>query len=229
MSAWIENITSNPKHAAALLGGTIRCKSDTMEATRIDREKRLVWSCIAAPTVDMDCELVVPDGIERDYFPDTIKTVYIDHDYKRYPLGVGVCRNLSFEPVTRRLLAQSYITTRAIGDELLVAIEEGAVGGCSVGVLDIDVGSPTDAELKLYGSHDEIVRRSKLIEYSFTATPCNMDALVELTRRGKIRRESAVAFGLPDSPERKYFDTGYSRIVNIDENPKPIRVIDYPD
>jgi phage head maturation protease len=227
MHKWLENLKSNPKHAAAMASGEVRCKANTLEVTKIDRAQRLVWAYITSPRVDLEREVILPEGIERDHFPETIKTLYIDHDYNRYPMGVGVCRTLLYEAPTRRLLAQSHITTRAIGDELLTAIDEGAVGGTSVGVLDIDAGRPTADEVAEHGEHDCIVRRSKLIEYSFTSMPCNLDALVDLTRKGKIRRETAVSFGLPDTPERKYFDTGTPRVIVID--PAPLKVIQWED
>lgn len=169
----------------------------------VDPEKRLVKGIMAVAVPDMDSEVVVPSGLDTSYFPDRVKAVFIDHNYSELP--IGACRNLTLKRGGSAMYCTTYVLPGARGDDLLTAIEHGAMSGLSLGAKATDFGKPNPEEVRKYGPHDSIVRKAKLIEYSFVAHPCNQEAMIELVSKSMIRRESAVAFGLNDTPKRKYW------------------------
>lgn len=144
--------------------------------------------------------MVVPEGLKQWYFPKRIKAVYLSHDYDQLP--VGTCAKLKVQD--GQMFASTFITRRAIGEDLLTAFEEGSVNGFSIGFRPDDFGPPTPEEKKKYGACRTICRTGVLIEYSVTPMPTNQDSLAELVSKSLIHRSSAVAFGLDDTPERKY-------------------------
>lgn len=183
------------RHHRAILGddGAVSIKATTIKAPAIDRGNRLVKGSVSTTAKDMDREVVVPEGFVFDYFPNAVRAVYLNHDYDSLPVGTNV--NLSVKGGA--LFAVTHITQRAIGDDLLTAMEEGAVNGFSVGFKTIDGGPPSDDERKRYGECDRVIRKALLIEYSITPMPCNPQALVELVSKSLIHRSSAEAFGMP--------------------------------
>jgi hypothetical protein len=178
-------------------------------APTIDREQRLVKGVVTTTAIDLDDEVVVPSGLDLSYFPKQVAAVYLDHLYAREngPAAVGTCRRLSRTKDGDGLWAQTYILPTALGDEILTAIEAGALGGLSIGAKAIEAGPPTDEERERYGDRvKSVLRRGLLLEYSFTSMPCNPDALLELEQKGKIRKSTAVLFGL--RPVTIDLDTG---------------------
>jgi HK97 family phage prohead protease len=195
---WIDPIAT--QHASEVGGDDVLCKATVIKSIKSDHEQRLVSGIVSTTSVDLDNEIVVPSGMDLSYFPGCVKAVYLNHDYSSLP--VATCRKLT--PQGDALFCQTYIRRGPMGDDLLLAIEDGAVNGFSVGFKPIDFGPPTMDERKAYGECDTVVRSSKLLEYSIVSMPANPDALIEMVSKGKIRRESAVRFGLDDSPVRKF-------------------------
>jgi HK97 family phage prohead protease len=190
-------------HGAFAKEGEVRVKVATIKTPSIDREQRIVKGNVGAAVPDLDSEVVLPAGLDTFYFPDRVKAVYFGHNYDAMP--VGTCRSLAVRDGGKSLYASTYILPGAKGDDLLTAMEHGAISGFSIGFMPEEFGPPTPEEVKAYGHHTTIVRKGMLLEYSITAMPCNPDALVDLVSKSLIHRSSAVAFGLPDSPERRVF------------------------
>lgn len=197
----------------------LRCKQTTIQGMKIDRNERLVSGLVCTDSTDMDNEIVVPSGFDMSYFPGQVKAVYLNHDYASLP--VATCRKLQLDASGTRLYCQTFVRRGAIGDDLLLAIEDGAVNGFSVGFKALEYGPPTHAE-KAYHGADCVVRKAKLLEYSIVAMPANPTALINLATKGLIRRESAVLFGLDDTAQRKIYPTNGTairarRIVVVEE------------
>lgn len=193
-------------------GERVAVKGSPIHGTAVDRENRLIKGIVSTTDIDAEGEVVLAQAFDRSYFPDAIKTVYLDHKYVSLPGqgqagAVGVCRRLTARG--NGLYAATRITERAIGEDLLTAVEEGVIAGLSIGFAVIDVGSPTEAEKALYGPAKSICRKGRLLEYSFTANPCNPFAKIvgdeykarldDLVTKGRIHRASAVAFGLEEA------------------------------
>jgi phage head maturation protease len=192
--------------------GYFAVKSGVVKGATIDRDKRLVKGIISTTDIDGEGEVVLAQRFDRSYFPDRIKTVYIDHKYVSLPDrgqagAIGVCRNMTARG--NGIFSVTQVTQRAIGEDLLTAIEEEIVAGLSIGFAVTEAGPLTADEKALYGDARSIVRRGKLLEYSYCANPCNpyasvlpddtKAALDELVTKGRIHRTSAVAFGLAEA------------------------------
>ena len=190
------------EHHKAFLGSDpFKIKQATIKTPNVDRSKRLVSGTVSAAVPDMDGEVVLPDGLDFSYFPKSVKSVYFSHNYDDMP--VGTCRNLAVRDGGKSLFATTYILDNERGNDLLTAMEAGAVNGFSIGFKATDYGSPSIDEVMQYGDCNTIIREGVLIEYSITPMPACPAALVEMVSKGLIHRSSAVAFGLKDAMEVK--------------------------
>lgn len=194
--------------------GVAGIKAAPMKTPQVDHENRLVKGMVTTTDVDMDSEVVLPN-FDTSYFPDSVKAVYLDHQYEvpGTVAAVGVCRNFSVRP--NGAYAVTYIRKTGLGDDILAAIDCGALGGQSIGFRVLESSEPTTDELAEYGAEvKSVVRHSKLLEFSLVSMPCNSGAMLDLEKMvadGQIRRKSAVLMGLPTTPDRKFFDTGRPR------------------
>lgn len=192
------------KYASEEPGADFRVKIGQITGTKskapdVDMEARTVSGIITTTTPDNDGEVVVPSGLDMSYFPRKVKTVYLYHDYEK---PVGKCRRMEMKDGA--LWASTFITSTALGEDVLKMLNEGVIGGFSIGFATKAFGPPTDEEEEEYGEHHTIHRQGRLFEYSITPMPCNPDALVSMVSKGMIHRSTAVACGLDDTPARKY-------------------------
>ena len=150
----------------------------------IDMENRLVRGLVSTESQDLDGEVVLQNGFDFSFFDKRVQSVYLDHIYTSGPgsdrvAPVAVCRNL--KQTREGLLALTYIRDTTLGDDILSAMQDGALGGFSIGFKAHDVGPATDEEqdrLKV-GAGTTVIRQSQLLEYSLTAMPANPDALAK--------------------------------------------------
>jgi HK97 family phage prohead protease len=203
-------------HHKRTAGERVYLKSATMAAPEtvpmIDREKRLVRGTITASTLDLDREVVIAAGLDRSYFPDAVKAVYYNHDYRAMP--VGTCERLDVRD--DRLESTTRILSGPVGDDLLTAIEEGAIRGLSIGMSVSEASDPTPDEAKRWPGVRNVIRRATLLEYSVVAMPSNPVALMDLVSKGIVQRWTATLFGLPDSPVRKVYPvTGAAKRARV--------------
>ncbi|REK40873.1 MAG: hypothetical protein DWQ20_00665 [Actinobacteria bacterium] len=198
-------------------GDRVGVRGAVVKSRAVNRDNRLIKGIVTTTDVDEEGEVILAQKFDRSYFPDRVKTVYIDHKYDSLTGAVGVCRHLAARG--NGLFSVTYITERPIGEDLLTAVEEEVISGLSIGFAVHEAGPPTSEEKALYGDARGVIRKGKLLEYSFTANPCNpmasivpddvksgLDALVT---KGKILRSSAVAFGLREA-ERRVVPAGKS-------------------
>jgi len=211
-ASWISRIAAQHKMAEADLG----VKSTSLESVNVDVSQRLVAGICSTDSLDLDNEIVVPSGVDTSYFPNKSKAVYFNHEYDELP--VGTCRK--FVPIDggKSIFCQTFIRRGPVGDDLLMAIQDGAVGGHSVGYKVLSVTPPKQDDPACYKKASAVVRNWLALEYSIVSMPCNPDALVSLVSKGVIRRKSAVLFGLDDTPERRYFPVGGRALVVITED-----------
>ena len=153
----------------------------------VDRKNRLVKGFVSTPGLDLDGEIVL-QNFDTSFFPDTHKAVYLDHEYTipGHVAAVGVCENVASRP--EGLYARTKVIDSPLGDEILNAIEEGALRGFSIGFQVLEGGPATPDEMEEHKVKEGtfIARRSKLLEYSFTSMPANADALIKMLSRGKL-------------------------------------------
>lgn len=181
-----------------------------LDDVSVAADRRLVSGTIARAAANANGYILVPAGFDTSYFPTQVRSVYYDHAYGTIPIGVN--RSLELRD-DGSMYATTYIRRGPFQDDLLAAIEEGAVRGLSVGIVPIESREPTPEEERTYGRAKTIVLRARLIEYSITPMPADPQALIDLVQRNHIRRESAVLMGLPDTPQRRVWAVCHVRHV----------------
>lgn len=181
-------------------------KQGVIKRPDIDRETRTASGVITMGTPDTEKEVVVPSGGDFSYFPTKIKAVYLGHDYEK---PIGRCRRMEVKGNT--IYATTYISTTALGEDVLTMMEEEIIEGWSIGFATQEFGPPTVDEVKQYGDHNTTHREWKLFEYSATSMPCHEDArtnliskVAGLLEKNKIHLSSAQALDL-NPPDRKLF------------------------
>jgi HK97 family phage prohead protease len=186
--------------------------STVIKNVDVDRGQRLVKGIITTTQVDRDGDVVLPFGVDTSYF-DEVKSVFWQHDYNQLPIGT----NRTIHKKSTGLYATTFIRRGPFEDELLNAIEDGAVRGHSIGFRIVKMRPPDKAEQALYGKDcQNVIEQCILNEYSITPNPCNPGALIDSVVKGRVSRENAVRMGLPESARRKFWDTGTVRSVVLD-------------
>lgn len=208
------NWTIKDRHNYVLRDKSPRTCRASLKSVTVSRDDRIVKGVVSADCLDTEKEVIQPKGLRfgpDQYFMGTTKAVYLDHAWAQKGLApidklpIGTCRHLAHRG--DELYSHTYITKRAIGDELLILIDEEALRCLTVGAIGDDEGAPTHAELKRYGPEcTYVMRTGDMLEYSLTAMPANPKAVLKCLTRGDIRRTTASLF-LPDevSPDRKVF------------------------
>jgi hypothetical protein len=209
-TAW----TLHDRHKAFCGDRKPKATAHTLKSPSVDRDEREFQGIIAADILDLEREVIIPEGLRYGkgrYFMGTTKAVYLDHSWAdknvsaRDRLPVAVCRNIADRGDT--LFATTRMAELTIGDELMELIDCGAINGLSVGVLGDDEGPPTPLELKKYGPRcQNVIRTGDMLEYSIVSMPANPAAVLKCLDRGMIRRPTASLF-MPSevSPVRKSF------------------------
>lgn len=196
----------------------------------VEGDGRTVSMIATTDDIDLDREVIVPEGLSGERYFFRNRNLFVDHDYS---FGAWVAKLRSVSPINaggrqrgwrvRAVMREGH----PIADEILGAIREGMTIGTSIGFLHLEGGKPTAAEAALYAKGDQvpewIVRKADWLEQSFTAMPCNVSCqtdpepktlggqaaqravseLEEWCRKGRISRLTAVALGLPESSQRK--------------------------
>lgn len=195
----------------------------------IDRGNRMVYGWATRRRLDMEGEVVNPDGVDLEtYFPKMVKGVYLNHDTNELP--IGVCRRCFKKD--DGIWLESYISAGDIGDTVLTLIEDGAMGHYSIGAIVTDYSEPNGDEMLRYGANcTGIIRSSILRETSLVAMPALPDAKLQsmavdrflgrfdnLVTKGMIPRRMASKFGVVDISETRAFYpvSGFSLVDDSD-------------
>ena len=174
--------------------------SDSLRVEETEQQFEIVATANTA-RVDLDNEVVVPEGADTTYF-NANKSILFNHDMNS-PIGSMV--NMKLLRAESRWLVRMFISGGTpFCRDVRSLLREGVIKGVSIGFFATEAGQPTPEEKGLYGDHRSIVRAWKWMELSVTPQPCNVDALVTVVGKSMIDRATGVAFGLPDTPRRKY-------------------------
>jgi len=127
------------------------------------------------PGVDLDREVVVPEGGNvTDYFGKN-RNLFVDHRYDTLSC-VAKCRNLELK------LGRGWLCRGALiknpENPMIQAVRALAVAGAlgmSIGFEALDYGPPTAEEAKAYKGARSIVRSWRLLEISYTPMPMNVE------------------------------------------------------
>ena len=206
MQTLIQRLTDPSKRHQIPDGAKAGIRFEEMGAPDYDAKNRQFWSTINTASVDQVGEVVLPEGINPAYFPTKVKTVYLNHDYNA---PVGKCRTLI--ATASGIRALTYISKTPLGDDVATMIEEGVLGGVSIGFYRTEASEPTPEERGKYPGAEFVTRAWDALEYSVTAMPCNPDAVIDvkgldlvsnLLAAGRITRKTAEVMGLSDAKPR---------------------------
>lgn len=173
--------------------------------------------------IDLDGEVVVPEGADPAYFFKNGK-IFADHTYT-IDHCVGRLRSASLfgpkdKPIGWKVRYTLFkLPGNPLPDDILTMANEGAAPGVSIGFIAKDFGALTKDESTRYGGARSIVRSWKWLELSPTCFPCNVDAqtldarpvtddrkagiIDGLLVKGAIRPESAYALGFPREGKKR--------------------------
>jgi len=160
------------RYGAGDVAVKLYAEPNTYAARPADGQPFQIEGYATTDAVDLEKEVILPEGIDTvSYFAQN-RTMFVDHEYDILS-AVGKCRNLKITP--RGIICQS-VLVNAPGNlkrDWVEALATQYQIGYSVVVQRIEKGKPTADEGKKYPGAEIITRRSKLIEISYTAIPMN--------------------------------------------------------
>lgn len=191
--------------------------------SEVNRSQRLVTGYISTTDVDMDFDVVLPEGMDDETYFKHTRSVNLHHDHS---LPVG--KNVNLAKKAKGVYAVTHVGRHALGEDVMTMIEDGVVSGFSIewDPATLVASPPTRAEQDLYGPNcKRVFRQWMLTAYAFVPMPCNpkcyvdgikdaryamarqeyWDRLEDLFKGGKIHRSSAVAAGFPDTAAQVSF------------------------
>lgn len=184
---------------------------------RVDRDNRDIVVMATTDDMDLEREVVVPEGADTGYFFRN-RSIFVDHQYTADRM-IGKLRSAAprYKPdgTQKGWLIRVHVLdlpNNPLPDDILTAAEHGI--GASIGFEAKEYGPPTEQEMARFKSQPRsVIRKWHWLETSLTFMPCNVACqsqvatvddtrqavLDELVTKGKIRRESARLLGLRDT------------------------------
>lgn len=182
--------------------------------------------------IDSDREVVIPGGVDMMYF-NVNKAIFVDHMYDqahrvgtlRWTRPYPSVSAISGWEVRCSILGG--LSNPLADDTWTIINEPGGAMGASIGFLALDYGAPDKTEKTMYPGAESVVRRAEVFETSLTSLPANVRCRVlgaelvmdpddlepqyqqaaatiqRLAVKGRIRAESAIAFGVDPEPKRR--------------------------
>lgn len=141
-----------------------------------------VFSGVAtSAVVDLDDEVVVPDGLDWSYAL-RFRAMYPSH--QNYGTGpIAKLNNVQLKD-GRWLFTAVFLKANPMARDFYAIAKELGTMGVSIGFKVLDAGRPTDSETKEYGPHKSIIRSGAVLELSPTFMPANPDAVAEIRAKG---------------------------------------------
>lgn len=179
----------------------------------VDEDTRVFEAIANTGCVDLDDEVVVPEGADLSYFQKN-KTIFYNHDYAQ-PIGTMRHTRLINKGGEKVWVVGGAMSRTEFANDVLTMMDEGVIRGTSIGFRAKESRRPTEDETAKYGKHRSIVPEWDWLELSITGMPCNasamiqsvtksassktlLDGLDDALRKNKISRKSARLMGLPD-------------------------------
>lgn len=165
--------------------GPVARLANISKSIQCDDASRMVQAVISTPMVDTDGDEVIPAGFDLTYHK-SIPTVLYEHD-PRTP--VGVAENADGHYTVRlagdRLVAETYFAPTKIGEDLYDLYRNDVLRGWSATFVPLVPGIPLGEFNKSIGRAPMRFTSQKLLEYSATSMPVNMEALTILVEKGR--------------------------------------------
>lgn len=173
--------------------------------------------------LDSDGEVVLPAGMNAEYYTKNGYKFYADHQYSVLDV-VGHARKPGLIPYPDAKNPRGWSATvglmrNPLADAVAEIVRETGQIGASIGFRPDLYRRPTPDDIKRFSRKEKeperIIERWSLVEVSLTAMPCNVScqgrmvgdekAYNELDRlivKGRISREAAAMLGFPDARPR---------------------------
>lgn len=142
------------------------------------------------PTVDLEGDVVLPDGMNPEYFKMN-RTLFVDHNYDAMS-AVGKLRNIIQNPTG--VVIESVLIDNPQNPlrNQIEALAKAANVGLSVGFEAMDYGAPTGVEKKAFPDAKIVHRKWRLLEVSYTAMPMNGYCQSDMTDRDIAEQKTLV-------------------------------------
>ena len=141
-------------------------------------------------TVDMEGEVVLPEGADTSYFSKN-RTLFVDHEYD-IMRAVGKMRNMKMTPQGWLLRGALVNNPENPYRNQVQALAEAGNIGMSIGFEILDASAPTAEERKAFPNARGIIRAWKLLEVSYTAMPMNQDCQSDLVPMTPVAEPKAM-------------------------------------
>lgn len=219
----IEVMRSRAKAAYGIDAASVGIVSSFGQKADVNPRRREITWIANTSDIDMEDEVVVPEGLDPSRYFDKNRAIFLDHRYETmYKIGMMRSRKLVDDAQMRKFWqVHAYIMPTELGNAVLAMAEEGGGMPCSIGFAAVDWGSPTKEETKRYSQRDiaprTIVRKADWIELSATAIPMNVScqgklcgepepkslSLIDsLVCKGRITRNAALAMGFKEAKKK---------------------------
>ncbi len=236
MTTTLETINLMRKRAGLADDAKVGIAGSFSKSSEVVSSKGRVISWIAnTDDIDMEDEVVIPEGLDPTRYFDKNRAIFLDHRYETmYKIGVMRTRSLEQGPDGRnRWKVNAYIFPSELGNAVWAMAEETGGMPCSIGFSAIDYGTPTKEEAKRYEQRSvkprSIVRKADWIELSATAIPMNVSCqgligepdmrtlsmIDTLMSKSKITRKAALMLGHKEA-KRRFTVSMVRRVVTVD-------------
>jgi Caudovirus prohead serine protease len=173
-----ERITKSLRDRGYKAEGKIAVKTlEPMSPTQVsavEGQPFEITSWATRNTVDMEGEVVVPEGGDVATYFAKNRNLFVDHEYDIMK-AVAKARWLKMTPggwLVRGALINN--PENPYRNQVQALAEAGNIG-MSIGFEILDSSAPTNEERKSYAGASNLIRAWKLLEVSYTAMPMNGD------------------------------------------------------
>jgi HK97 family phage prohead protease len=198
------------------------CPDAKMET---NEPERIVNAVANTAGLDLDNEVVLPDGVEMDdrqqpaYFK-TSRAILLNHDPNQ-PVGsmMNARRQNGSWVIQFRMSDKTQLARDTFG-----LIIDGVIRGVSIGFQALRAEPPTDEEVETYGPARSIVKAWRWLETSVTQIPANPEAWITSVKSGEIHPDDDLCRELARRVKVGAIDVRTATALGMPV-PKPRRVV----
>jgi hypothetical protein len=145
--------------------------------------------------VDLEREVVVPEGGDVRSYLTANGNLFVDHRYDMEHV-VAKCIRMALDSKGWLCTGQFFKAFETEYTRACVALAMAGTLAMSIGFEALDYGDPSPEEMRLYPGVESIVRRWKALEVSYTAMPMNVtcrQVTTNLAASGEVAEKSRKA------------------------------------
>jgi len=170
--AYARGVLTDPRNPICIKGGV--WTHGKMAGVKQEPNKPLEIMAIAnTSAVDLEREVVVPNGLDVASYLMANKNLFVDHQYDILS-AVATCRSMTLNPNGWMCQGVFNLGMESQYVKACIALARAGTLAMSIGFEALDWGNPTDAEKAIYPGCEGIVRKARVLEVSYTAMPMNV-------------------------------------------------------